>query len=368
MATSKLGSLEAIALILSFVVAHTVLSLPKNLVDTSLSSTLLNLIFVTILALIFVYFVCYILKKFPGLDILDISEYLGGKILKNIIGFIFIIYFIISSCIFLRNFAECLEIVYYPSTDIIFIILFFIISIPITAKLNFNASLRANIIIIPLVLLSIVFLFFANIQYFTPQRIFPLLGNGFYKTFISGVTNIYAFSGIVLVYFLPPLLKDPKKLTKISITGTIISAIYLLFVVSLILFMFPVFVNLDEVLPLYTIATYVEFGSFFQRLESVFLLIWLISFACYLSIIAKFSFSIFKKITLIKDVKPIIYPFAITALGIALLPKNYSFSKLYESEIYPYIMIGIVFFISFAILLLAFYKRKKEEKSNEQDN
>ena len=132
--------------------------------------------------------------------------------------------------------------------------------------------------------------------------------------------------------------------------------------------MFPVFVNLDEVLPLYTIATYVEFGSFFQRLESVFLLIWLISFACYLSIIAKFSFSIFKKITLIKDVKPIIYPFAITTLGIALLPKNYSFSKLYESEIYPYIMIGIVFFMSFAILLLAFYKRKKEEKSNGQDN
>lgn len=368
MTTSKLGTFEAITLILSFVVAHTVLSLPENLVDAEKSSTLINIVFITILALIFVYFVCYILKKFPGMDILDISEYLGGKILKNIVGFIFIFYFVISACIFLRNFAECLEIVYYPSTDILFIILFFIISILVTSKLNFNASLRANIIIIPIVLLSIVFLFFANMQYCTPQRIFPLLGNGFYSTFVSGITNIYAFSGIVLIYYLPPLLKSPEKLTKISIIGTIISAFYLLFVVSLILFMFPVFVDLDEVLPLYTIATYVEFGSFFQRLESIFLLIWLISFVCYLSIIANFSFSILKKITSIKDVKPIISPFAIIALGITLLPKNYSFSKLYESEIYPYIMIGIVFFISFILLLLALYKKRKEKKLNEQNS
>ena len=125
--------------------------------------------------------------------------------------------------------------------------------------------------------------------------------------------------------------------------------------------MFPVFVNLDEVLPLYTIATYVEFGSFFQRLESVFLLIWLISFACYLSVIANFSFLIFKKITAIKEEKAIIYPFAIAALGISLLPKNYAISKMYETKIYPYIMIGIVFFLSFSLLLIAYIKKRKEK-------
>ena len=356
----KIGVLEAVCLILSFVVSHTVLSLPKALVDTTESSTLLNILFITSVALIFVYIVCKIMKFFPGMDILDISEFLGGKILKNIIGFIFILYFVISSCIFLRNFAECLEIVYYPSTDIIFIILFFIISIPITTKLAFNANLKANLIIIPIVLISIVFLFIVNIRSFSVQRIYPILGNGFYETFLSGITNIYAFSGIVLIYFLPPLLKEPNKLMKISITGTIISSIYLLFVVSLIIFIFPVFVELDEVLPLYTIATYVEFGSFFQRLESVFLLIWLIAFACYLSIVINFSLFTFKKITGIKDIKPMIYPFTFVALGIAILPKNYAIPKVYEKDIYPYIMICIVFILSFTLLLIAYFKKMKK--------
>ena len=363
MNSSRIGTFEAVSLIISFVVAHTVLALPKALVDSTRSSTLLNIVYVGIVALIFVYFVCYVFKKFPGMDILDISNYLGGKILKNIIGYTFILFFVISACIFLRNFSECLEIVYYPSTDILFIVLFFIISIPITANLEFNASLRANIIIIPLVILSIVFLFFANIKYFTPQRIFPILGNGLQETFISGLTNIYSFSGIALIYFLPPILKKPENLTKISITGIIISAIYLMIVISIILFMFPVFVNLDEVLPLYTIATYVEFGTFFQRLESVLLLIWLIAFACYLSIIANFSFFIFKKITNIKHVKPIIYPFAIIALGISMLPSNYAVSKFYETKVYPYIMISIVFILSSIILIKAYFKKKKERNN-----
>lgn len=363
---TKIGTFEAITLILSFVVAHTVLSLPKALVDTTKSSTLLNILFITVFTVAFVYIICRILKKFPGMDILDISEYIGGKILKKIIGFVFIFSFIISASIFLRNFAECLEIVYYPSTDIIFIILFFITSVSIVAKLSLNASLKANLIIVPIVLISILFLFLANIRSFSIQRIYPLLGNGLYETFISGITNIYAFSGIVLIYFLPPLLKEPSKLLKISIAGTIISSIYLLFVVSLILFMFPVFVELDEVLPLYTIATYVEFGSFFQRLESVFLLIWLIAFVCYLSIIINLSLFTFKKITGIKDIKPMIYPFAFISLGIALLPKNYAIPKVYETKIYPYIMIGIVFILSFTLLLIAYFKRiKKGGKLNE---
>ena len=357
----KIGTFEAIMLFLSFVVAHTVLSLPKSLVDSTKSSTLLNILFVTVLAIIFVYFVCNILKKFPGMDIIDISEFVGGKFLKNIIGYFFISYFIINSCIFLRNFAECLEIVYYPSTDILFIVLFFIISICLTVVLGLNASLRANLLIVPVVIISILFLFFANIRYFDTQSIYPILGNGFYNTFVSGITNIYSFSGIVLIYFLPSLLKNPSKLMKISIIGTLISSIFLLLVVALILFMFPVFTNIDEILPLYTIATYVEFGSFFQRLESVFLMIWLISFTCYLSIVANFVFLTFKKITHIKEVNPIIYPFAFLTLGISLFPKNYAVSKTYETKIYPYVMISIVFVLSFLILFIAYIKKRKEK-------
>lgn len=213
---------------------------------------------------------------------------------------------------------------------------------------------------------SILFLFFANFSHFSPQRIFPILGNGFFSTFVTGLGNISSFSGIVFLYFLPPLLKEPQKFKKIAITSVVLSVIYLIITVSIILFIFSYYIEIDEVMPLYSAATYIEFGAFFQRLESIFLLIWMLVFACYLGIISKFSIHIFRKITNIKDFKPIIYPVGLTMLGFALLPKNYATVKIYESDFYPYFMIGIVWIIS--ILILLFGNLKKHIKLGGEAN
>lgn len=364
---SKIGTVEAIMLILSIIVTHTVLSLPNTLLITTKSATILNIIYVTILAVILVIIIYRLFKAFPGMDILDVSEILGGKFLKGLLGSIFIIYFIISSSIFLRNFCECLKVVYYPPTNIIFVISFFIIAICAANHLEFNASLKANLIIVPAVLFSIIFLFFANLKYFTPQRIFPILGDGIFQTFVTGLGNISAFSGIIFLYFLPPLLKEPKKFKKIAITSIVISAIYLILTVSILLFMLSFFLKADEIMPLYTAATYIEFGTFFQRLESLFLLIWMIAFACYLSIVSKFAIHIFRKISNIKDIKPIVYPIGIVMLAVALLPRNYAISNFYESKVFPYLAILLIFVVSIGILLLAYFIKRKKVGDNKYE-
>ena len=117
----------------------------------------------------------------------------------------------------------------------------------------------------------------------------------------------------------------------------------------------------DEIAPLYSATRYIEFGTFFQRLESVFLLIWMILFSCYLSITVKFSIYIFQKITNIKDTRIIMIPFALCIFAIALLPKNYAISKFYETDIYPYLVWGLVFIISISILIFANIKKKRKK-------
>ena len=54
---SKIGTFEAITLILSVIIVHTVLSLPKTLLNSTNSATFINLIYVSILAIIFVIIV-----------------------------------------------------------------------------------------------------------------------------------------------------------------------------------------------------------------------------------------------------------------------------------------------------------------------
>lgn len=124
--------------------------------------------------------------------------------------------------------------------------------------------------------------------------------------------------------------------------------------------MFVFFQGVDEIMPLYSAAAYIEFGTFFQRLDSLFLLIWTLSFACYISIVIKFSIYIFKKITNIKEIKPIVYPISFIIIAIALIPKNYAISKFFETHVYPYLVITLVFIVSFSILISAYFKKRKK--------
>ena len=85
MSKSKIGTLEAIMLVLTIVVTHTILSLPKEILYKTKSASIVNLIYVSIIAILLAYLIFKLLKNFSGLDIVDISEFLGGKWLKNIL-------------------------------------------------------------------------------------------------------------------------------------------------------------------------------------------------------------------------------------------------------------------------------------------
>lgn len=255
-------------------------------------------------------------------------------------------------------------------TSLIFIILTFIIVICITLHHRFSSIAKVNLLIIPLVVISIIFLFVANIKNFSLDNIFPIFGDGLFNTFVTGLGNLGAFGGITLLYFLPPYLKEPQKMKKIYLTSIILGTIYFILCISIILFMFISLMYTNQIMPLYSAARHIEFGNFFQRLESIFLLIWILQMVCYLSIVAKISISIFKKITNISDEKPVIFVFGLLIFAISLLPNNYAISKFIENYIYHYMVIIISIFFGISILLLAYFKkrRKKELNTNNEQN
>lgn len=188
------------------------------------------------------------------------------------------------------------------------------------------------------------------------------MATGFNTIFISGIMNLFAFGGIEILYFLPPNLKQPKSFKKITIVSILLSAIYLLISVSTILFMFTSFSQSNELMPLYTAVRYIEFGTFFQRLDSIFLLIWTISICCYISIILKFSMNIFGKLTNIKNSKMSLLPLSLLLLSLALLPKNLAISTFLESTVYKYAFFIVVIIISLTTLIIANLKYRKQRR------
>ena len=358
MSNSRISVPEAVSIVLIILVAHTLVSLPKSLLKVTGSATIINLLYVGIIMFFLVLLIVKLFKGFAGQDIIDISNFLGGPIFQKIVGMIFIFYFIFSSSILLRNFCECLKTVYYPMTSLFFILLTFIIALCISNNFNFSVTAKINLIILPIIFVSILFIFFANNQNLSFENMAPILGNGLFDTFVTGLGNLGAFGGIVFLYFIPPYLKEPKKFKKVAMISIGLSIVYLIICVAIILLTFTFLLKVDEIMPLYSAARYIEFGSFFQRLESILLLIWIIGMACYFSITLHITMNIFKKITNISDSKPLLVPFALLMLSISLLPSNYSISKYLETDIYPRIVIWIGLVLSTLILILAYFKKR----------
>lgn len=353
MSEQKIGNIEAIALILAVMINHIILNLPKSIIQSTSSGAIVNVIFITLVAFGIVYLICQLLKNFPGLDIFDIAKFLGGKWLKVVIGILFICYLIFTVSTILRSFSETLKIIFFPRTPVQVIMLLLLIAIVIVNKLGFRSMARSNLFFMPIILFSILFIFIANFGNYTAQRIFPLLGNGMITTFLSGLSNLFAFGSIAYLYFIPPYLKEQKDYSKIAFSAVGISAIFLLMSVTTLLLIFPLITSSEEILPLYLASRFIEFGRFFQRLDATFVFIWIISMASYLSIAFHFSTSIFKSITNLQSSKWIIGLFASLSFGLALLPENLKQISFLENTVYTYIILILVIGVGISLLVFA---------------
>ena len=362
----KLSNLESVGLVLIIIINHVILNFSKSIIANTGSASALNILFIGIIVLLFVQLLLFLFKHFSGQDILYVSQYLGGKILKVITGFLFITYFIVFTSILLRSFSENLKIIYLDKLPIIVIVIFFIFAITFGNKLGFKVISKVNLLILPVILFCIIFVLLANFKNYDFNGLFPILGSGIKSTFITGLSNMFAFSSLSILYFLPPMVEDSNSFKKIARISTILSIVLFFFSILSFLALFPFIRNSEEIMALYLATRYIEFGRFFQRLDAIFLLIWTVAVISYLCIAVALSINIFKKISNIVDANGVLYCFAGIIFLISLIPTNLAQLNFIEINIFKYVVFILLFAYSPLVLIFANIKKRLRGGKNEK--
>ncbi len=202
---------------------------------------------------------------------------------------------------------------------------------------------------------------------FVPERALPIFGYGPSNTFLSGLSNLFAFSSTFILALMMPLIGDGKRLKKIGIISLIIYFVYLMMGVIALLFIFPSITEINNTLSIYILTRNVNFGDFIQRIDAIFILFWIMSIFSYLAIVMYFLLNSFKKITNIKQEKAMVYGFSALMFIISMLPKNIADIKFFENTFYRYASIVFVFFLTMTILICAYFKKKRELKKGDLD-
>ena len=354
----KLQKYEAICLILIVMVNKLILNIPYFIIDLTGTGAVVNLIFIGILGLIFVLCLNYLFQKFPNSDIIDISEFLGGKVLKFIMGIVFIIFFFLVSYITLSDFVNMLKTIYFGKSPQIFILLFFMIGAIVANFVGFKAISRTICLVVPFTLASILLALFAVYNEFSFDKFSPFFGYNFRTTFLDGLLNIFSLYIVTYYYFLMPLLKDSFNFKKVTTISYVISWILLFLTVISILTIFPITNDSEPLNSLYLLSRKIELGDFLQRLDALFILLWLISIFCYISVSIFMLNRVFKKLTNISNQKMITLSSVSILFGLCLFPFNIAISRFMENTVYRYLIISLTFGVCFIILLLANLKFK----------
>lgn len=358
----RLSAIETIGLITTVMVNQIIFNIPNIILQSSGSSAWLNIIFIGIIAILFVKIICQIFNKFPSQDIVDVAKFAGGNTFKTIVGIIYMLFFLIYNIFCISYFANALLLIYFPSTPVIVLIMLFIFPIMIMAKYGLKSISSVNLVFIPFVLLSVFILFFGSADNFVFERLFPILGLGIKETFLYGLTNLFSFLGLAYLFFINPYLKDSKDFKKISYISVIISFIYLFLAIFCLLLSFSFITSNEQLFSLYLLTRLLQFGNFLQRVDAIFILLWIFNTFCFCSFGCFYIMQIFKKLTNIKNSKILIYPLsAITFCG-ALVFNNIASIKYITQFFYKYISLPIIFILSPIILILANLKYKKQKK------
>lgn len=362
MTINKISLVEAIALILIVTINRLSINIPQTILLSCGSSSILNAIYISIIAILLTCLIVKLFKHFSNSDIIDVSEFLGGKFLKYLIGSIFLVYIIVISAVLLRDFTEIIHILYYTDTPIIYLLSFFIVVCIISNFLGNRSILRANVILCIIVVISLLISFSSVIPNLTIQRAFPVLGYGAYTTFFSGLTNIFAFNGLLFLYLLPPMLENKKDFKKASIIAIIIAGILIILATSSILLAFAFSTNIEKISPLFMLLSNNEFGKYLQHPESLFVFTWILSFMSYLNIVCMILVQILKKLTKVKNGKPFVIPICIIIFLITLIPRNIMQVREIGIFLSKYICTPFIFVILPIILIFANLKYKKHNK------
>ena len=359
---AKLENLEAIALIVLIMTNKIILNLPKTILSNVGTSAWINAIYVSIITILVILLIVKLFKNFPGSDILDVSNYLGGKFLKSLVAISYIILFIVNAVMIVRSFSESIKIIYFNALPLMTIILFFVVTACIANLFGLKVLSKTNLIIAPLALLSIFIIVLASIQNFIPQRLFPILGHGINQTFIQGSSNVFLYSVLAYLFLIIPMLKHPKDFKKVSLISVGISAFYLITSIICLQLVFPFIYETKEHLSIYLLIRMARSGDVVQRFTSIFFFIWILSVLCYISISLYFAMHVTKKCSKIKNPNVVNYCLGSIIFGSSLIVSDFSKYIIFIDKIFKPTTSIFLFVFNIFIMILANIKYKVKNK------
>jgi spore germination protein KB len=363
MKANKIGYRETLTLLVIMITCKIFLSFPRNMAVLGDSTAWLIVLLSGLYSLVGFIFIRRLLVKYPADNIFEISRRTAGRFVGSGLNFLIFLYFLTSSSLLTREFAESFILAILPRTPISVITIIFLVLMIYSVLLGIETLSRLAWFFGPYLLIGLMTIIAFSKQA-DVQMLLPILGQGPLALIKNSILQMSSYSEILLLAVIAPLLGDRKQLGKIGFFSLIISNLILTGLTAIVILTFNYTETKGLAFPVFQLTRLISIGEFVQRVESFFVFLWFLTATIGMSGLFYGTVVGFSESFQIRDHRPLVFPLAILVFTLSIIPQSMSeavhLSFFTGARYYTAVWAGIPL-ILWALSLF----RKKTEVTNE---
>ncbi|HWO96503.1 MAG TPA: endospore germination permease [Bacillus sp. (in: firmicutes)] len=364
----EVTTLQAATILISTIIGVGVLPLPLFAVRAGETGAPLVTLLGIGIAAIGLFMITKLGMRHPGKTIITYSEDILGKWLGKMCSLFVIFFFAVLTGLAAREFGAVVITAVLVETPLEVTVIIMLLLAAISARNNMNTFAYIHNFYVPMILAPVLIVVALSLKNANILYLRPLIGNSLNEMFVGALTIAALFQGSFIMTLIIPAMKQPKTAMRASMWAIVISGgLYLLIVVATV----SVF-GTEEIKQLFwptlELARTTSLpGNILQRLDVIFLAVWVT--AVFTTLFASYYLTIqsIKQFFRLQDHKMLAYFIFPFVFILAMLPQN--ILQLYDTIQYAG-RAGLAITILYPMLLfiLDVIKSKRRENSESKQS
>jgi len=343
----EIDSKEMMFAISSMVIGAGVLTLPRLVADATESSDgWVSILIAGALAILLAWVGAKLASRFPKMNFFTYTGLIATKPVAMILTWIVFGYFLVFSAYITRGISLIAKQYLFDETPVEVIALTFMLIIIYAVAGSRVSLLRLNLLFFPIVLAFIILLLYFSAGLIELDNLKPIFVTNWSGIMKGARETIFSLLGFEIAMFYIFYMNRPQKAPKAVVIGMLLPVVLYVFVYLIVISVFSVEATIQVMFPTIELAKEIELpGEFFERLESLFFVIWIMTIfntgsmafdICIMQVNSIFKNT--KKTTCIWVLSPLIYVVAMIPqdmIEFAILGEYLSYAGLVVAGVMP---------------------------------
>lgn len=355
--SGRMGNAEGIALVFTLCFVSAFLTLPAESIETSRELGWLSVAVAGLSTMAMLFLLIYVFARIPG-DLYFVATRLFGKLGACLVSIYYIVMFFAMAMLWIREFAENTLSTAMPLLNFQLAVGWYALGAAFILFYGVEAIARANYIFLPFIVGGIIVVLALLAPLYKPNYLFPWQGGGMANVVIKGGVLVGANAGALLLAVIAKAFQNTRVIKAAAIFGLGGSVLIKCAIVLILTMVYGTAVAMERALPFYEMARLVSLNRYIQRIESIFIILWVVTGILGIAISIYMGLYLVTRLVNLPTMKPLIPIVTLLLAQVAMIPPDVN-STLEVETIFVrgYDLIGI-----YGIPLLLFAATLLKEK------